>query len=102
MAKRKPWRTFKQKRQNHKHIRRICLALLAAEILILKARGPLRIPGVELSADKSQVVIYRLLGEEGSGDSEIPSKERVYGIRIRLKDGAVDFYRREELHDRRQ
>ena len=70
------------------------MVLLAAEILALKARGVLRIPGVKVSAGQSEVVIYRPL-EEG----ESPSGERVYGIRIRLKDGVVDFYRREEIHE---
>ena len=98
MAKRKPWRKFRKKKAVHKHIRRICLAMIGAELLVLKGQNEIRLPAVEVSADSREIVIYRIPEEDGSG-LPVPYNDRVYGIRIRLKDGVVDFYRREELYE---
>lgn len=68
---------------------------------MLGRQGRLLVPVVEITEDR-EVVIYQIPLEDGkeTGEEglEIPSKDRVYGIRIRLRDGMVDFYRREELH----
>lgn len=103
MAKRKPWRNFKEKRIKDGHIRRMCLAVLAVELGVLRQQGRLRFPVIEVTENR-EVVIYQLpVGDERGGREDgsfkIPSKDQVYGIRIRLKEGMVDFYRREELHD---
>jgi len=96
VAKRKPWRKFKEKRLGNQHIRRVCLAVLAAEIVILKGQGRLHCPVIKVTENR-EVVIYQNPVEDGA--LEVLPKDQVYGIRIRLKEGMVDFYRREELHD---
>ncbi len=94
MAKRKPWRKLKQKRPKNKTLRRVCLAVLGAEAGVLWAQDRLPFPVIKVT-ENQEVVIYQIpLGDE---DIELPSKDRIYGIRIRLKDGVVDLYRREEL-----
>ncbi len=96
MAKRKPWRKFKYKRPKNKILRRVCLAVLGAELGVLWVQDRLTFP-VIMVTESQEVVIYQIpLGEE---DAELPSKDRIYGIRIRLKDGVVDLYRREELSE---
>lgn len=103
MSKRKPWRKFKEKGPKDRHIRRICLIALAAEAAVMERRGQIHVPAVKVTENR-EVIIYQLPLEETQKDAggeplEIPSKDRIYGIRIRLKEGTVDFYRREELHD---
>ena len=106
MAKRKPWRNFKEKRLRDKHIRWVCLVIFAVEMGVLGKQGRLRLPVIKVTENR-EVVIYQLPLEGGDKEREgepleVPSKDQVYGIRIRLKDGMVDFYRREELHDGKQ
>lgn len=104
MAKRKPWRRFKEKRLKEGAVRRICLAVLAAELGVLWGQGRLSFPVIEVTKDR-EVIIYQFPGGNGdkaaAGPLEAPLKDEVYGIRIRLKEGMVDFYRREELHRER-
>lgn len=90
MKKRKPWRTFKQPLPRDGHIRFLCLLLLAGELLYLHGRNRLPIPIVEIRQDH-EIVLYR-----AGGGEETKDPDQIYGVRIRLKDGVIDFYRREE------
>ncbi len=103
MSKQKPWRKFKEKRLKDRHIRRICLIVFAAEVAVMEKQGQIQVPAVKVTENR-EVLIYQLPLEEARKDCEgepliIPSKDRIYGIRIHLKEGTVDFYRREELHN---
>lgn len=98
MTKRKPWRKFKKKKAADQHIRRICLAVFGLELLILMERGEFSFPTVEVTDDREVVIYQAPVGENPA----IPEKNQIFGIRIRLKDGVVDFYRREEIHDQGQ
>lgn len=108
LKKRKPWRTFKKKRFTDKTIRRFCMAALIAEGIALGLQGRFPFPTVEVR-EGSEIVIYQLPAEyeetetgkaeehKKARKTKEPDKERIYGVKIRLKDGVVDFYRREEL-----
>lgn len=81
----------------------MCLAALAVEMGVLKGQGRLCVPVIKVTKD-SEVVIYQISpqdggAEPGGGLFMIPAKDQVYGIRIRLKEGMVDFYLKEEMHD---
>ena len=93
MAKRKPWRKFKENRQKDKRIRQVCLAVLGAELAVLQWQGRLSLPVIRITEGR-EFIIYQMPLTRA-----IPSKDHVCGVRIRLKDGVVDFYRREEIRE---
>ena len=95
MAKRKPWRKFKENRQRDKRIRQVCLAVLGAELAVLQWQGRLSLPVIRITEGR-EFIIYQMSLVEGE---VIPAKDDVCGVRIRLKDGVVDFYRREEIRE---
>ena len=91
--KRKPWRRFKKSLVKDHQIRRLCLLLLTAEFLILSHQKIIPFPTVEFTENR-EILIRQEPDEDPSG--------RIYGIRIRLKEGVIDFYRQEEIKQERQ
>ena len=85
MSKRKPWRKFKKERWKREHIRYVCALFIIIELAVLGIQGQLPFPVVEVRED-----------ETTPGG---PEKDEIYGIRFRLKEVMIDFYRREELKD---
>lgn len=104
MSKRKPWRKFKKERWKREHIRYVCALFIIIELAVLGIQGQLPFPVVEVR-EGNEVVIYQQSevkkpmenqDETTPGD---PEKDEIYGIRFRLKEGMIDFYRKEELKD---
>ena len=72
------------------HVRLFCLLLLTGELFVLHSQNRLPIPIIEIREDR-EIGFYR------AGDGEEAEEPRkIYGVRIRLKDGVIEFYRREE------
>lgn len=104
MSTRKPWRKFKKERWKKEHIRCVCALFIVIELAVLGTQGRLPFPVVEVK-EGNEVIIYQRPAKEGKPEEgtgtvmEDPKKNQIYGIRIRLKEGVVDFYRKEELKD---
>lgn len=84
----KSWRRFKKKGRGSAVVRRFCCVaiLLEAAVLVWQYGG----------AD-----VFALRAESASGEYLVPEEEgglleQVFGVRLRIEDGAVEFYRREE------
>ena len=93
--KRKPWRRFRRRPADRRRVRRLCFFFIAAELLVLGCQKTLPFPAVEFTEDK-EIIIYRIPSGEDSGIPDLTS-DRIYGIRVRLKEVVIDFYRQEEI-----
>ena len=91
MKKRKPWRNFRKHRASNRLISFLCLLILLAELIIFSTNHLLPVPSIEIS-EHNEVIIYQF--HDGS---EKPDN-KIYGIRIRLKEGIIDFYRQSYLN----
>ena len=84
---RKPWRGFYRESRG---IRRICLLLLLAECGAFMSRTP----AFQIRWEQTAGAFYRA--------ADGPSvREEILGIRLRIRDGALELYREEaaeEIH----
>lgn len=99
MKKRKPWRKFRQYSGAKRRIRYACLFFLIIEFIILARTYHLSIPTIEVK-ENNELIIYELPADgvpSPSGLSGQTVDGKIYGIRIRLKDGVIDFYRQEHM-----
>lgn len=88
--KKKSWRKFRQNSRDIQLIRYICCGMLVLELAFF----------VRESMEDGLFKVSR--GAEVSVEDEIPdggksSYEKISGFRIRVQDGQIDFYRREEF-----
>lgn len=101
MKKRKPWRNYRKDSESKRRIRYACLFFLIVEFIILTRTYHVSIPTFELK-ENNELIIYQLPahGDPSSCDlSEQIIDGKIYGIRIRLKDGVIDFYRQEHINN---
>lgn len=99
MKKRKPWRNFRKHSEAKRRIRYACLFFLIIEFIILTRTCHLSIPTIEVK-ENNEVIIYQLPADgvpSSCGLSEQSGDGKIYGIRIRLKEGVIDFYRQEHM-----
>lgn len=95
-SKKKPWRTFKNKecgreRQICWWIRRSCGIILVIEAVVLWMQAGL--PAVQVERQQ-QTWLEKNDQARQESDSIL---EQIFGVRLRLEDGVVEFYRKEEV-----
>ena len=115
----KPWRTFKRNRSARGLVRKACCLILILEAAALISRGG---PGLFFVENTRQEWISQVpdapSGPTGSDRSETGSPEtsagrqteesgggileKVFGIRLRLRDGAIEFDRQEDIRVREE
>ena len=93
--RKKSWRTFKKKESEHQkqicwRIRRACSIILCVEALILWKQAEL--PVVHVDRQENSWV-------RQAGESENSVLEQIFGVRLRVEKGVIEFYRREEMVD---
>ncbi len=87
----KSWRRFARGGVWDRKVRRVCIAALALEAAVLFYRHG----GTDFFALRAENESSQWLspaGEESAGGV----MEEIFGFRLRLRDGAVEFYRQEE------
>lgn len=88
----KSWRRFTREGVWDRKIRRVCIAALSLEAAVLLYQYG----GTDFFALRAESESSRWLspaGEEGASGGVM---EEIFGFRLRLRDGAVEFYRQEE------
>lgn len=91
----KPWRRFKKDGPAGRLVRKVCSAVLILEAAVLISRSGLGVFSVERTYEEwLSPVPSGLAGETDEG-----TLEKIFGIRLRLRDGAVEFYRQENLRE---
>lgn len=70
--------------------------LLIVELIVLSHQKVIPIPTVEIQ-ENHEIIIRGPLMDPGKsmGLPESENGDQTYGIRIRFKDGVIDFYRQE-------
>lgn len=88
---RKPWRRFPSGNDSVHTIRRICFAALVLEAAwFLKESKPARVSFKEEEQHRKVFI------QENDKEQEDGILERYFGVRIRLREGVIEIYRREE------
>lgn len=83
----KPWRKIRSIKDKSNIIRKVCCSILILELaFFVREYG-----GSWIVLDKQEDIWV----ETGADEEE--SLEHSYGIRIRLKEGKLEFYRKEEV-----
>lgn len=121
-SKKKPWRKFKRGGSADRLIRKICCSLLVLEAAVLISRSGLGVLSVERTQREWLSAAPGVQGEmrpadnlrddlrdgmQGSDESDgmqSPDEsagvlEKIFGIRLRLRDGAIEFYRQEDIRE---
>ncbi len=83
--KKKTWRRFPRAERPDSIVRKCCLAALLLEAAVLAERGGLP-PALSIRVEDSRVLT----------SPEVGPPENVFGIRVRIRDGAIEFYRTED------
>ncbi len=92
---RKPWRKFRRTRRCDAIVRKICCALLILEAAVLVERGGMK-DLLALRVERQQRE-WISPAEDERDAAGLP--EQIFGVRLRLRDGAVEFYRREHISE---
>ena len=112
--RKKPWRRFKVKNNRLRRranccLRRVCSVILLIEAAVLWKQGQIPLISVEHQADVWVEQLDSLTAmeenvEAGAGslveeDGGQTVLEQIFGVRLRMEDGVIEFYRKEEKID---
>lgn len=91
IQRRKSWRNFRTDEGNEGMIRKACFTVLILELAFFVRES--KIPFIHIEREKEhQMVQEAVLEKAGSGETI-----EIFGLRIRLKEGVIEFYRKEEV-----
>ena len=116
VSRKKPWRKFKKKGSADRLIRKVCCSILVLEAAVLISRSGLGVFTVERTQREwlspvpgGQAEMLPSGNWQGGGSAESDSVqnpdesagvlEKIFGIRLRLRDGAIEFYRQEDIRE---
>lgn len=93
------WRTFKTKdsglrKQARQWFRRICAMIMFAELVILWRQTQIPLISVDRQSDSGMEYL-----EAEKEERERTVLEQIFGVRLRVEDGVIEFYRKEEKMD---
>ncbi len=89
---RKSWRKFTREGVWDRKVRRICIAALTLEAAVLFHQYG----GADFFALRAESESRQWLSPAGEESGNGGVMEEIFGFRLRLRDGAVEFYRQEE------
>lgn len=90
--KRKPWRKIKSPTGNYIIIRRICYGILIMELAFLVQKSG--IPALAIGEWQEEIQIELEDGPMAAQRTEPGLQEWIYGVRVRIKDGVLEFYKK--------
>ncbi len=88
----KSWRRFTREGVWDRKIRRVCIAALTLEAAVLFYQHG----SADFFALRAESESRQWLSPAGNEDETGGVMEEIFGFRLRLRDGAVEFYRQEE------
>ena len=88
----KSWRKFTREGVRARKIRRVCIAALTLEAAVLFYQHG----GTDFFALRAESESSQWMSPAGDGGGYGGLMEEIFGFRLRLRDGAVEFYRQEE------
>lgn len=91
MQKRKSWRKFRKDKRNEGMIRKACFTILILELAFFIRES--KIPFIYIEREEEHHMVRETVMEEAGGGETI----EIFGLRIRLKEGVIEFYRKEEV-----
>lgn len=93
----KPWRRFHKPSCISGVIRRLCFAALVLETaLVLKNVSSKNVSPAIACVEEKEIRQVLLTEAMESKSAPVNQLERYFGIRLRLKDGEIEFYHKEE------
>lgn len=90
---RKSWRHFSKRKKSNHIIRKICYCALVLEAAFLIR--DFRAAGIHVS---EEVLCESVFIEDDSKEESDTVLEQYFGIHVRIKEGIIEFYRKEEEH----
>lgn len=91
IQKRKSWRNFRRDKGREGLIRKVCCTVFILELAFLVRES--KIPFIHIEREEEHRMVHEtVLEKEGNGESI-----EIFGFRIRLKEGLIEFYRKEEV-----
>lgn len=88
-SRRKSWRKIPTQLEKRKLIRKVCCSILVLELAFFAREWG----NTWVFVSREEEVRMEPAGEAEEG------YEKIYGIRFRLEEGLVDFYKKEEFRD---
>lgn len=91
LRSRKSWRHFSKRKKTKHIIRKICYGALVLEAAFLIRN--VRAAGIHVSEEVLRETVFI---EENSKKESDTVLEQYFGIHVRIKEGIIEFYRKEE------
>lgn len=91
LRSRKSWRHFSERKKSKHIIRKICYGALVLEAAFLIR--DFRTAGIHVSEEVLRETVFT---EENSKEEPYTILEQYFGIHVRIKEGIIEFYRKEE------
>lgn len=90
---RKSWRYFSKSKKSTHIIRKICYGALILEAALFIR--DFKTAGVHITREEQRETV---LIEGNSNGDEADTIQLWFGIHVRIKEGIIEFYRKEEVH----